>query len=60
MERLVVSPVEAAKMLQTRPDKIRELCKAGEIPHYKDGRNVKIPVEALSQYVMDKAKAFTN
>lgn len=59
MDRLVVSPVEAAKMLQTRPDKIRDLCRNKELIHYKDGRNIKIPVEALSKYVMDRAKKFT-
>lgn len=60
MEKLVVSPVEAAKLLQTRPDTIRLLCKSSEIIHYKDGRNIKIPVKALEGYVMEKAKSSTS
>ncbi len=60
MEKLVVSPVEAAKLLQTRPDRIRNLCQSGEIIHYKDGRNIKIPVKALEEYVMDRAKSSTS
>jgi excisionase family DNA binding protein len=56
MEKLVVSPCEAAKMLATRPDNIRKLCESGEISHYKVGRNIKIPVKILEEYVIRKAK----
>lgn len=58
MEKLVVSPVEAAKMLQTRPDTIRELCDNNELLYYKVGRNYKIPVEALKKYVMKTAENY--
>lgn len=56
MEKLVVSPVEAARLLATRPDTIRKLCEAGEISHYKVGRNIKIPVKILEEYVINKAR----
>ena len=59
MDKLVVTPVEAAEMLQTRPSKIRELCDAGVLLHYKQGRNIKIPVEVLKQYVYEEAKYYT-
>lgn len=59
MDKLVVTPVEAAEMLQTRPSKIRELCDAGVLLHYKQGRNIKIPVEVLKRYVYEEAKYYT-
>ena len=55
MERLIVTPEEAGKMLRIRPATIRELCDMGEIAHYKVGRYYKIPVEALKKYVHDRA-----
>lgn len=58
MDKLVVTPVEAAEMLQTRPSKIRELCDTGELLHYKQGRNIKIPVEVLKRYVYEEAKKY--
>lgn len=58
MDKLVVTPVEAAEMLQTRPSKIRELCDAGVLLHYKQGRNIKIPVEVLKQHVYEEAKKY--
>lgn len=58
MDKLVVTPVEAAEMLQTRPSKIRELCDAGVLLHYKQGRNIKIPVEVLKQHVYGEAKKY--
>ena len=56
MERLVVTPREAAKMLFASLDTVNAKCHSGEIPAYRDGRNWKIPIAGLEEYVVDKAK----
>ena len=55
MERLVVTPEEAAGMLITSPSEIRRLIHEGELPAYKSGRNFKIVIAQLQQYVERKA-----
>ena len=55
MERLVVTPAEAAEMLATSPNKIYLLLESGELPAYRQGSYWKIPVATLSAYIVEKA-----
>ncbi len=55
MERLVVTPNDAAEMLATSPNKIYEMLEAGVLPAYKQGSYWKIPVHSLQEYVISKA-----
>ena len=55
MQRMVCTPMEASKALATSPDTIRELIQSGEIPAYKQGRNYKIPVRLLENYIAERA-----
>lgn len=55
MDRLVCTPQQAAEALATRPSKVRELLDRGEIPSYREGRNYKIPISLLEEYVVTRA-----
>lgn len=55
MERLICTPAEAAEALATRPSKVRELLDHGDIPAYKEGRNYKIPIKLLENYIAERA-----
>ena len=55
MDRLICTPQEAAEALATRPAKVRELLDRGEIPAYKEGRNYKIPIVLLEEYIVTRA-----
>lgn len=55
MEKLVMTPTEASRVLATRTDTIRNLLECGELPAYREGRNWKIPVDLLKQYICDRA-----
>lgn len=55
MERLVLTPSEAAKALVTSPDKVRELIQSGELPAYRQGRNFKVPISLLEEYIANRA-----
>ena len=55
MERLVVTPAEAADMLATSPNRIYTLLESGELPAYRQGSYWKIPVDILKTYVTEKA-----
>ena len=55
MERLVVTPQEAAEMLATSPNNIYPLLESGDIPAYRQGSFWKIPVHSLKEYVISKA-----
>ena len=57
MERLVVTPQEAAEMLATSPNNIYTLLESGEIPAYKQGSYWKVPVRSLEQFVITMANA---
>lgn len=55
MEKLVATPDEAARMLATSPNEIRTLIIRGELPAYKSGRNYKIVISQLQDYIETKA-----
>lgn len=55
MEPLVISTSEAAKALSTSRAVTLDLIERGEIMAYREGRNWKIPVAGLAQYVVDRA-----
>ena len=55
MERLVVTPQEAADMLATSPNNIYPLLETGVIPAYRQGSYWKIPVHSLKEYVISLA-----
>ena len=59
MEPLVVSAAEAARMLNVKTATLQQELKAGNIYAYRDGRNWKIPVEALKNYVNARAETET-
>jgi len=56
MDKLVVTPEEAARMLATSPNTVYELLKDGRLPAFTIGSNWKIPVESLKKYVIDRAE----
>ncbi len=51
MDRLLVRPSEAAELLGLGRSKVYELVAAGEIPAVRIGKSVRIPMEALRQWV---------
>lgn len=55
MKRLVCTPAEAAEALVTSPDKVRELIQNGELPAYREGRNFKIVISLLEEYIEERA-----
>lgn len=57
MKKLVISASECASLLATTPNKVQKLLMSGDLPAYKDGRNWKIPIKLLEQYVVEKAIA---
>ena len=57
MERLVVTPQEAADMLSTSPNNIYPMLESGELPAYQVGSYWKIPVHSLKEYVISKAQS---
>lgn len=56
-KRMVISATEAAEILATRQERVLELLYAGEIPAYREGRNWKIPLTALEEYVAERSAA---
>lgn len=57
MDRIVVSAYEARQMLGISPNRLQKILESGEIDAYKVGRNWKIPVEAITEYVRHKSKS---
>ena len=55
MDRLICTPAEAAEALVTSPDKVRELIQSGELPAYREGRNFKIVISQLHEYIQNRA-----
>lgn len=55
MEKMVMTVTDVSKVLSTSVHTIHEQLKAGEIPAYREGRNWKIPVSLLEQYICDRA-----
>ena len=59
MDRLICTPAEAAQALVTSPDKVRSLIECGEIPAYREGRNYKIVISQLEEYIRSRAERET-
>ncbi len=59
MEKIVVTPEQAAEMLVTSPSEVRKWIHDGELPAYRSGRNWKIVKSQLQKFVEDKAEAET-
>ena len=55
MEKIIVRITEAAEMLATSPNKVKELIESGRLGAYQDGRNWSIPVELIHEYAKDRA-----
>ncbi len=56
MERLLIKPMEAAKMLSIGKTTIYELLATGEIPSKRIGRSIRIPAKALEEWIDEGAK----
>lgn len=55
MEKIVVRAEDAAKMLATSPNRIKEILDSGELPAYRDGKNWSIPITMIHKYAEDRA-----
>lgn len=55
MGAIIVRINEAAEMLATSPNRIKELVEAGELPAYRDSRNWSIPVSMVHRYAEERA-----
>lgn len=55
MNRLVVTPEEAADMLKEQKASVYSKLRKGEIPAYRSGKEWKIPIKTLEQYIENKA-----
>lgn len=55
MDKIVVRAEDAAKMLATSPNRIKEILDSGELPAYRDGKNWSIPVTLIHKYAEDRA-----
>ena len=51
MERLIVTPDEAAEMLVTSPAQVRTWIHEGRLPAYRTGKNWKIVITQLQIFV---------
>jgi excisionase family DNA binding protein len=51
MDQLVVSVKDAAKLLNLGRSTIRDLLKAGKLPHKRVGRRILIPRKAVERFV---------
>lgn len=56
MEKMVMTPAEASRVLSTSLETIMRHLANGEIPAYREGRNWKIPIASLQQYICDRAE----
>ena len=56
MNALVVSAAKAATMLKLSKSQVLAELEAGSIEAYRDGRNWKIPIVKLEQYVVRRAE----
>jgi excisionase family DNA binding protein len=51
MDRLLVRPTEAAEILGLGRSKVYELLASGELPSVRIGKSIRVPLEALRQWV---------
>ncbi len=57
VEKLLFKPAEAAELLGLGRSKVYALVASGGLPSIRIGRNVRIPAEALRQWVRDQSEA---
>lgn len=57
MDKLVVSPREAARALDVSNSKAYELIENGMLPAYRMGNGWKVSVAGLEKFVIDRANA---
>lgn len=60
MEPLLLRPAEAAKLLGIGRTLCYQLIKAGEIPHRRVGKAIRIPAAALKSWAEDGISAGTD
>lgn len=57
MEKLTLSATETAKVLGISKETTLRLLDFGDIPAIRIGRNWKVPVKALEEWLIERAKA---
>ena len=55
--QLTCSPIEAAKIMGIGKGTVYELLHSKQLPAYKVGRNFRIPVSVLEEWVVRQAQA---
>lgn len=55
MEKIIVRVTEAAEMLATSPNRVKELIREGQLAAFRDGKNWSIPVECVHDYAKVRA-----
>ena len=55
MERMILTASEAAEVLAIDKSKVLKLLAEGEIMAFREGRNWKIPVRLLEEYIEQRA-----
>jgi len=56
MDRLLLRPAEAAELLGVGRSKIYALLASGEVPSVRVGHSVRVPLQALRQWVARRSK----
>ncbi len=56
MDRLLLRPDEAAELLGVGRSKIYALLASGEVPSVRVGHSVRVPLQALRQWVVSRSK----
>ena len=51
MEKILLKPAEAAETLGIGRTRVYEMLASGELPSIRIGRSIRIPVNALNQWV---------
>jgi excisionase family DNA binding protein len=57
MDRLMLRPTEAAEAIGVGRSKIYELISSGQIPHVRLGGVIRVPVQALNQWIARQLEA---
>lgn len=57
MEKMTISAAETARRLGIRDDTVIWMLECGDIPALRIGRNWLVPVKALEEWLIERAKA---
>lgn len=57
MDRLLLRPIEAAEAIGIGRSKVYELLASGELPSIRIGSSVRVPVDALRDWIARKQVA---